>query len=207
MLTPNCCYRQTFQATTANSTAFWNTLKLSKPGNKIQGFSWYVVILLFYGAAIIAEGIRLCRRGKSRPGWRSSLARQLRRCFGRGTFPRRIIQNVFLFYLAAGVGISVAATVVASQYIFGLRRWADRSGWIETDKGQNPENDFSSFGQLVPIWTSVMIIFSFAGIVSGKNFIPLYPVVLPSLPTYLPTCLCPPPSFLSPHYSRDYRLK
>ncbi|KAK7747656.1 hypothetical protein SLS62_008982 [Diatrype stigma] len=158
----------TFQATTANSTAFWNTLKLSKPGNMIQGWNWYVVILLFYGAAIIAECIRFCRRGRSRPGWRSALARHLGRCFGRGTFPRRVIQNVFLFYLAAGVGISVAATVVASQYIFGLRRWADRSGWIETDKGQNPENDFSSFGQLVPIWTSVMIIFSFAGIVSEK---------------------------------------
>lgn len=171
----------TFRATTANSTAFWNTLKFSKPGNMIQGWNWYVVILLFYGAAIIAEAIRFCRRGKSRGGRRTGVAKQFRRCFSRGTFTRRIVQNVFLIYLAGGVGISVAATVNASQYIFGLRSWANRSGWIETENNQNPENDFSSFGQLVPIWTSVMIIFSFFGIVSGKISLPLF-LVLHSLP-------------------------
>ena len=165
---------ETLHATTENGTAFWNTLKRSKPGNLIQGWNWYILILLFYGAAIIAEAIRFVRRGRSRPGWRARLAtlfgRCFGRCFGRGTMLRRIVQNVFLLYLAGGVGISIAATIISARYIFSLRRWANDSGWLESDQdGKNPENDFSSFGQLVPIWTSAMIVFSFFGTISGMS--------------------------------------
>ena len=170
----------TFRASTESGEAFWNTLKWSRPGNLIQGWNWYIVILLFYGAAIIAEFIRFLRRGRSRPGWRGNVAGQFRRCFGRGTLPRRLFQNVFLLYRAGGVGISIAATIISGQYIFALRRWADHSGWIELENGQNPENDFSSFGQLVPIWTSAMIIFSFFGTISGMNLPSLCPIITPT---------------------------
>ncbi len=178
---------ETFQATTANSTAFFDTLRWSRPGNLIQGWNWYVLILLFYGAAILAEFVRFCRRGKSRPGWRSRLAAHLRTCFGRGTIPRFCVQYVFFFYLIAGVGISIVTTVFAANYIFSLRNWADHSGWIESDNGTNAENDFSSFGQLVPIWTSAMIVFSFFGIISGKSFLSLPPFQ----PLHPSTSSCP----------------
>ena len=163
----------TIHKTTKNGSAFWDTLKWSKPGNLIQGWNWYIIILLFYGAAIIAEIVRFVRRGRSRPGWRAKLASFFGRCFGRslnrGTLARRIIQNVFLIYLAGGVGISIAATIISAKYMFSLRRWADHSGWLQLEGGKNPENDFSSFSQLVPIWTSAMIVFSFFGTISGTG--------------------------------------
>lgn len=164
----------TFQeATSSAKTFFMDNLAKSTPRNKIQGWNLYIITLLFYGVAIIAELIRFFRRGRSRQGLRSRIANQFRRYCGLGTPVRKILQNVFLFYLAFGVGLSLAVIIISTQYIFSLRRWVDKSGWIELDNNnKNPENDATSFGQLVPLFSSAMILFSFAQIVSGAHALP-----------------------------------
>ncbi|KAI0880169.1 uncharacterized protein GGS22DRAFT_175697 [Annulohypoxylon maeteangense] len=159
----------TFKETTSSaSTFFLDNLAQSTPRNKIQGWNLYIITVLFYGVAILAEIIRWVRRGKSRPGIKAGIAKQFRRCCSMGTVPRKIVQNVFLIYLVGGVGLSFATTVISTQYIFGLRYWVDKSGWMERENNQNPENDAKSFGQLVPIFSSALIVFSFAQIISEK---------------------------------------
>ncbi|KAI1407344.1 hypothetical protein F5Y13DRAFT_183469 [Hypoxylon sp. FL1857] len=160
----------TFHDTTSSASVFFkDNLALSTPRNKIQGWNLYIITLLFYGAAIIAEIIRFVRRGRSRPGLRARIAKPFRQCCGLGTIQRKIVQNVFLFYLAFGIGLSFAVIIISAQYIFNLRRWVDKSGWVAlNDNNQNPENDATSFGQLVPIFSSALIVFSFAQIISEK---------------------------------------
>ncbi|KAI0834023.1 hypothetical protein F5Y06DRAFT_301058 [Hypoxylon sp. FL0890] len=157
------------ETTSTASTFFKDNLAQSTPRNKIQGWNLYIMTLLFYGAAIIAESIRFFRRGRTRPGLRAHIADRFRQYCGLGTPVRKILQNVFLFYLAFGVGLSLAVIIISTKYIFDLRRWVDKSGWIELDeKNENPENDATSFGQLVPIFSSALILFSFAQIISER---------------------------------------
>ncbi|KAI1764854.1 hypothetical protein GGR53DRAFT_296690 [Hypoxylon sp. FL1150] len=159
----------TFGETTSSAQVFFvDNIAESTPRNKIQGWNLYILTLLFYGAATLAEIVRFFRRGSSRPGWRGHIGKQFRRCCSIGTILRKFVQTVFLIYLSAGVGLSCAVTIISSQYIFNLRRWVDRSGWIEVENNQNPENDSKSFGQLVPILSSALILFSFAQIISEK---------------------------------------
>ncbi|KAI1770557.1 hypothetical protein F4818DRAFT_259868 [Hypoxylon cercidicola] len=159
----------TFKDTTSNAKAFFvDSIANSTPHNKIQGWNWYIITLLFYGAATIAEIIRFFRRGKSRPGWRAQIGNRFRQCCGLGTPLRKVVESVFLIYLAAGVGISLVVTIISTRYIFQLRSWVNNSGWIQKENNKNPENDATSFGQLVPILTSALIVFSFAQIISEK---------------------------------------
>ncbi|KAI1078572.1 hypothetical protein F5B20DRAFT_582202 [Whalleya microplaca] len=173
ILLPAACFQSernkatdTFKESTSSAKSFFiSTIAKSTPRNLIQGWNWYVIILLFYGAAIIAEIVRVFRRGASRPGWRGRVGKKVRHCIGLATPLRKVIQNLFLIYLLAGVGISCAASIISARYIFDLRSWVDESGWMEAD---NPENDATSFGQLVPLFSTVLVIFSLLQIVSEK---------------------------------------
>jgi hypothetical protein len=159
----------TFQDSVRNSGAFFGkTLRQSTPDNKIQGWNWYVLSLLYYGFAIVAEIIRFFRRAKSRKGWRGDVGRKVGRYCRLGTVRRKLVSYVFLAYLLGGAVVSAGVVFTSSQYIFELRAWVDRSGWIQRENNQNPENDGTSFGQLVPILTSALILFSFVQIISGE---------------------------------------
>ncbi|KAI1269672.1 hypothetical protein F5Y18DRAFT_422625 [Xylariaceae sp. FL1019] len=160
----------TFHNTTKNPNAFFdNTLVQSKPDNKVQGWNYFVITLLYYGAAIIVAAVRYVRRGKSRPGWRGRLGQTVGRSCGDIGFLRKGFEFVFLLYLLVGVFIGGLVVVMAGRYIFNLRTWVDHSGWIAKENGKlNPENDWSTFGQLVPIITSALIVFSFLQVLSGR---------------------------------------
>ncbi|KAI0484052.1 hypothetical protein GGR56DRAFT_7099 [Xylariaceae sp. FL0804] len=160
----------TFQESTKNASAFFRgTIGRSTPRNFIQGWNLYVLTLLFYGAAILAEAVRLVRRTKNKKGWRGDLNRRFGKYLRMGSIWRSIVSAVFLLYLVAGVAIGAASTVLAAHYIFQLRAWVDRSGWIQKQYNQNPENDATTFGQLVPIFLSALIVFSFAQLISGES--------------------------------------
>ncbi|KAH9900442.1 hypothetical protein F4778DRAFT_738963 [Xylariomycetidae sp. FL2044] len=159
-----------FRSATSSAGSFGETITQSMlDGAKIPGWSWYIIMLLFYGAAIIAEVTRFLRRGKKRPGWRLRTAAWFQRVFGRSAFLRKITQFVFLIYLVGGVGIGMATTITSGSFIFGLRRWVSNSGWLQLeDNGQNPENDATGFSQLVPIFSSALILWSLCTVISEK---------------------------------------
>jgi hypothetical protein len=187
MFLPAVCFQgdshllDTLQDSVSSSQQFFvNAIGNSTPKNKIQGWRWYLIILFFYGAAVLAEFIRFCRRGQNRPGWRRRMGTFLRRYVGTGTRSRAVFKYVFLLYLVAGVGIGSVTVVVTSSYIFDLRSWVNASGWVALGNNNvNPENDATSFGQLVPIFLSALILFSFLQTISGQ-FTPS-PFPLPKL--------------------------
>lgn len=148
---------------------FERSLIDSTPGNAIQGWNWYILILIFYVAAIVAELIRHIRWVRERPGWRSSVAGKCSLMFSQHPRIRKLFSYVFLAYLNGGIGISAAATIKGSSYIFSLRQWVDKSEWIQTENDMNPENDATGFGQLVPIFMCVMVVFGIFQMISGEN--------------------------------------
>ncbi|KAI0381695.1 hypothetical protein F5Y04DRAFT_255081 [Hypomontagnella monticulosa] len=159
----------TFRETTSSADTFFkDNIAASTPRNKIQGFNLYIISLLYYALAIIAESIRFIKRGEDTPGPRKWICDKFGMCFRAGTIQRGVMNTIYLFYIFLGVGISCAVTIISAQYIFNLRAWVNKSGWIQPENGQNPENDAKSFGQLVPIFSSALIVFGFAQIISEK---------------------------------------
>jgi hypothetical protein len=161
----------TLQDTTSSANRFFvHAIGENTPRNYIQGWRWYLVSFIFYGAAIVAEFIRFCRRGQKRPGWRRSLALKLHPYLHTGTHRRIIIKWLFLIYLLGGIGISCATVYCSTDYIYRLRSYANRSGWLDPEEsGKNSEEDATSFGQLVPIFLSALILFTFLQTASGKS--------------------------------------
>ncbi|KAK8094953.1 hypothetical protein PG997_001638 [Apiospora hydei] len=158
LLLPAACFetaRSPLEDTIRNTTSI-------HPGNTIHGWNWYIILLLFYLAAIIAEAIRYFRRNKNHAGWRGKPGKRLSQVFKPKTKLRKAVSFGYLAYLTGGVVVSSIAVIKSIVYIFQLRDWVARSGWMETDNGINPENDWSSFGQLVPIFMSGFILFNVA---------------------------------------------
>ncbi|KAK8076980.1 hypothetical protein PG996_003150 [Apiospora saccharicola] len=159
----------TFHNTTSNADAFFHkTLQQSAPGNKIHGWNWFIVLLLFYIAAGLAEVIRFFRRNRHRADWRGKAGKRLSLVFKPKSVLRRWVSFGYLLYLGAGIGISSAAVVLSASYIFGLRTWVARSGWMEMKNDLSPEDDWISFGQAVPIFTSALVLFTALQVISEK---------------------------------------
>lgn len=161
-----------FRDSTSSAHQFFNgAIGASTPRNYIQGWRWYLISLLFYGAAIIAEFIRFCRRSQKRPGWRKNLADKMKPYINTSTRTRKFIKCLFLPYLVGGIAIGCATVVCSTKYIYDLRSYVDRSGWLEVEasNGQNPEMDATSFGQLVPIFLSALVFFTFLQTINGKS--------------------------------------
>ncbi|KAK9415974.1 hypothetical protein SUNI508_09934 [Seiridium unicorne] len=183
MFLPAACFQDsnaqvsdTFkQSFAGNEQFFVNTIGNSTPKNKIQGWNMYIVMLLFYIAALIVEFIRWWRRGakRVRSKYRKGLVDMIGRWFPKakpyGRFFRKVVEFSFLIYLLGGIAISCATVILSGQYIFALRGWVDRSGWLQLDNGQNPENDATTFGQLVPIFLTALTFFTLMGIISEKG--------------------------------------
>ncbi|KAK9771419.1 hypothetical protein AB5N19_03169 [Seiridium cardinale] len=183
MFLPAACFQDsnaklsnTFeQSFSGNEQFFVNTIGNSTPRNKIQGWNMYIVMLLFYIAALIVEFIRWWRRGAKRvhSKYKKGLVDMIGRWFPKarpyGRFFRKVVEISFLIYLLGGIAISCATVILSGQYIFALRAWVDRSGWLQLDNGQNPENDATTFGQLVPIFLTALTFFTLMGIISEKG--------------------------------------
>jgi hypothetical protein len=141
---------------------FINTVLHTSPSNKIQGWNFYVLILLWYGVAIICEAVRFLLHSRIK-----AAQTERRAC---GNFPwRKFGVIIFRLYQAGGIGLSFAAVVLGFDYIMKLRAWMNRSGWIQLNNGINPENDPTTFGQLVAIFLSALTVFAFIEIVNGNG--------------------------------------
>lgn len=175
MFMPAACFEsgnspaaKTIQESMATAQKFGHTLLHSDPGNKIHGWNLYIITLLFFMVSLLAEGIRFVRRGRERPGWRSKLVKKLSPLLHPFRRAKKLTSGLFLLYLLGGIGTSAASMFEAGSYIFALRSWVYKSNWIQFENNMNPEQDATDFGQLVPIFMSALIVFSFLQIISGK---------------------------------------
>ncbi|KAK7457732.1 hypothetical protein Landi51_01865 [Colletotrichum acutatum] len=150
-----------------NGTAAEKALFQSTPGNYIQGWNLYLVILIWYGVSILAELGRCCYRSRRKHreaaennGWRKHDNYFIKIFSGVG----KISYGV---YLIGGIGICGTTVVMSSLYIMSLRRWVKTSRWLELKEGgQSEEDDATSFGQLVPIILVGLTAFTFLSILS-----------------------------------------
>jgi hypothetical protein len=141
----------------SGTEAFKDALINSNPGNKIHGWNHYLVMLFFFVLTIIVEAGRFAYR----------ILPTLR--FRPPSQARRVMEYVFGIYLVGGIGIAWWTVVDSTIYISSLRNWVHSSGWMELNGGGNPEDDPTSFGQLVPMLLVVLTVFSFVQIVSDKD--------------------------------------
>jgi hypothetical protein len=147
-----------------------------------QAWSLYISMLLWWALAIVAEIFRFLRRGAVKEvGRRRKLVHRVRswatgiqengeqkRVRLAKTF-KVIFHLLFVGYLVLGLGISTVVVVVSAIYIQDLRSWVDKSGWLDTNEaGGNPENEVTTFGQLVPLLMVALTVFAFVQMVSGK---------------------------------------
>jgi hypothetical protein len=133
----------------------------SSPNNHIVGWNFFILMILWYGAAMIAEFFRL---------WYRNRAQTNKSRWGKW------ISRVFWFYQFVGTVFCLVAIVMSYIYIQSLRSWMDRSPWLKKDQdGTNPENDATTFGQLVPLLLILLTVFTMLQIVGGK---PLNPSIL-----------------------------
>lgn len=167
LVLPAACFQSdqsrlfdTIRDSTKNRHSFENVIR--NMDNRIQGWNFYLLILLWYGVAILREVPKLYRYLRRKIAGQPPT--QGRAC-DRGPWDKWI-HIIFRMYQAAGIGLSFATVVLAFHYIMRLRGWMDGSGWID---GKNPENDSTSFGQLVAIFLTALTVFAFIQVVNGNG--------------------------------------
>jgi hypothetical protein len=166
---PAVCYQSgnttlggTLGETFGNSRHFAvDVLRNSSPNNRIVGWNFFILMMLWYGLAIIAEVFRLWYHRSSRiPNHPESR----RKTWGKW------IARTFWFYQFAGATFSMVAIVSSFNYIQSLRNWMNNSPYlIRGDDNRNPENDPTSFGQLVPLLLILLTVFTFLQLIGGKS--------------------------------------
>ncbi|KAL8383274.1 hypothetical protein RB595_006841 [Gaeumannomyces hyphopodioides] len=175
MFIPAVCYqngdtglgRTFYQTAGQGANQFADVVLNSNPGNKIQGWNWYIMMLLFYLAAFLLEVFRSINRGSEHPGRkRHGLIRWLKRATMAGPKSSKVLgglgRGLMILYLLGGLAISGATIFLTSQYLFGLRRWARNAEWLEANEGtiKTSEDDATAFGQMVPMLLSLLTVFA-----------------------------------------------
>lgn len=235
----------TLNSSFASAQGFSDAILDSRPGNKIEGWDKFIVMLLWYGAALLVEIASFFKRGAKRGGKRSKVWNAAKRGLHgvvRTFFPCCIRQEkkkaqsveytplssptpfepkqlaspylgssrgsmlsghpgyqpsgssgnddsidvnheeillltwiaklggcIHSIYLFGGVAICTWGVVESGIYMLRLRYWVQDSGWMTKDQfGVYPEDDATTFGQLVPICMTGLIVFSFAEMSSRK---------------------------------------
>ncbi|KAH8672288.1 hypothetical protein BGZ61DRAFT_362258, partial [Ilyonectria robusta] len=160
-----------------------NAFVFSTPGNRIEGWNKFLIILFWYIVAVAMEIAMYIRKGNRRDGFRRKMVRafwhvmvKLTRRTQRTIRHLKLIGHYVLsLYYLFGIGICMWTVVGASSYVGNLKQWVQDSGWLNTDEyGLNPENDATSFGQLVPIFTSGLVLFTLLEMISGKSLPPYH---------------------------------
>ncbi|KAK0718043.1 hypothetical protein B0T26DRAFT_752022 [Lasiosphaeria miniovina] len=134
---------KTLGQSTASAPQAYNTFFKSTPGSHIQGWNWYIIILLWYCVAVVVDVVRLLRHDLSEDGEGASPEEHGMGTHGMGTkicegrlktccIPNESWKNIFR-------GLFAIYMVV----------------------GKGSEDDATSFGQLVPIFMSSAIFFNF----------------------------------------------
>jgi hypothetical protein len=161
-------FRRTLQDSFKDGEQARKAFILSQPGNRIQGWNFYLVILLWYGVALLAEVVRFVRRSRTRPGWRARLHARLVATAQKATTGKRpehgaaedgharqlraksclsyLMRAARTVYLIGGIGIGATTVVLSAMYMMNLRSWVSNSGWLRQEHGMNPEEDATTFG-------------------------------------------------------------
>lgn len=138
--------------------------------NKVPGWNFFLLLVLWYAFAIVAEALRFflhfssVRRGVHHA---TDLVPQgrIRRIFSPSN---KYLGGIFWFYQFVGACFCTVTIVITGLYVTKLRGWMNQSGWIEKNQNTNPEYDPTTFGQLVPLLLVLLTVFTFLQLIGGK---------------------------------------
>lgn len=74
-------------------------------------------------------------------------------------------------YYLGGISICMWTVAMSARYVFSLRDWVKHSGWMSRENGRFTEDDATTFGQLIPMFTSALVAFTFLEMISSKSTI------------------------------------
>lgn len=147
--------------------------RYSAPENRIEGWNFYIITLLWYMVALVVEGVRFVRR-KDR--WREKVLGWLKPVKPGDKWSRRLVLWADWFYGIYVFGCVVTGGIMVgweANYMLSLRGWVARSGWLEkNEQSKTEEDDWSSFGQLVPMFLGLLTLFTLVQAISGEYFQP-----------------------------------
>ncbi|KAM7187724.1 hypothetical protein V8F20_010861 [Naviculisporaceae sp. PSN 640] len=82
--------------------------------------------------------------------------------------PGTILFWLFCTYILSGICVAIWTIWVAGHQIGELRMWVKLKGWlVHNGNSQSAEDDSTSFGQLVPIFLNLMLLFILIHVVNG----------------------------------------
>jgi hypothetical protein len=164
---------RTLENSVSSAEAARNAFIDSSPGNKIVGWNQYLVLLLWYFVAVIGETVRYIRRGVQKGGGRKRLVEFLKKklpsVLSRQRWFYGVGKSIIGIYLTGGIAVSSYTVVLSGRYMTNMRSWVAHSGWLKIENGKNPENDATTFGQLVPIFLTALIVWSLLTLISGTS--------------------------------------
>lgn len=185
---PAACYQadahmwKTVQETFSGSEQSRNAIFLDNPSNHIRGWGYYLAMLLWYLLALAVTYVRRFYHILRNYGAWTAIGRAfIPICCSswspeeeNGTTDRhhKFFKWLHTIYMLCGVALGSATAITSANFIMTLRRWAQNSGWLETDPTKlqvSPEDDATSFGQQVPILLTFLTIFTAAQTVNGKQ--------------------------------------
>lgn len=152
------------------------------PNNHIQGWGFYMAMLLWYLLALLVTYVRrfyhICR--KHGP-WTAIGSAFIPICCSSwvpeedsetNDKRREFFKWLHTIYMLCGLALGSATAIMSANYIMKLRGWVRQSDWLEADRTRlqvSPEDDATSFGQQVPILLTFLTIFTAAQTVNGKH--------------------------------------
>lgn len=137
------------------STGFTNAVLHDNPSGLIHGWGAFIGMVLLYGLAIL--GVVFFRFGVTRA---RSQRKNIRKCF----------YWIYWMYQLIVVVAGLVVISLAFDYIQKLRKGMKKSGWLEMKEGVNPEDEWATFGQLVPIFLCLMTVYALGMICYSKSF-------------------------------------
>lgn len=184
---PAACYQddahmgKTMQESFADVEQVRNSIFNDSPNNKIQGWGFYLAMLLWYLLALLVTYVRRFYHIFREYGPWAAIGRAFIPICCSNWVPEKegatndrrhkFFKWLHTVYMLLGVALGSAAAIMSANFIMKLRRWAQYSGWLENNPINlqvGPEDDATSFGQQVPILLTLLTVFTAAQTVNGK---------------------------------------
>lgn len=151
------------------------------PNNRIQGWGLYLAMLLWYLLALLVTYVRRFYHIFREYGPWTAIGRAfIPICYSNWVPEKegdtndkrqKFFKWLHTIYMLCGVALGSATAIISANFIMKLRRWAQNSGWLQTNPMNlqvGPEDDATSFGQQVPILLTLLTVFTAAQTVNGN---------------------------------------
>lgn len=184
---PAACYQEnghlskTLQESLNDIPALKSALFQSSPGNHIQGWNFYLVMLLWYLFALLVTYVRRFYHIFRKYGIWIAIGRAfIPLCCSSWDFEledekshkrhEKFFKWLHTIYMLFRVALGSVTAIISADFIMKLRSWVRHSGWLKSDSTSlGPEDNATSFGQEVPILLTLLTVFTAAQTVNGKH--------------------------------------